>query len=34
MKKEMNYIRGKSEKHGNIRIRNFLGGLLDCCREM
>ena len=34
MKKEMNYIRGKSEKHGNVRIRNFLGGLLDCCREM
>lgn len=34
VKKEMNYIRGKSEKHGNVRIRNFLGGLLECCREV
>ena len=34
IRREMNYIRGKSEKHGNIRIRNFLGGLLDCCREV
>lgn len=34
MKKEMNYIRGKSEKHGSVRIRNFIGGLLDCCRNM
>lgn len=34
MKQEMNFIRGKSEKHGNVRVRNFLGGLLDCCREI
>lgn len=34
MKQEINYVRGKSEKHGNVRIRNFLGGLLDCCREL
>ncbi len=34
MKKEMNFIRGRSEKHGNVRIKNFLGGLLDCCREV
>lgn len=34
MKREMSYIRGKSEKHGNVRIRNFLGGLFNCCREM
>lgn len=34
MKQEMNYIRGKSEKHGNVRVRNFLGGLLDCCRDI
>lgn len=33
MKQEMNYIRGKSEKHGNVRIKNFLGGLLECCKE-
>lgn len=33
MKQEMNYVRGKSEKHGNVRVRNFLGGLVDCCRE-
>lgn len=33
MKQEMNYIRGGSEKHGNVRIKNFLGGLLECCRE-
>lgn len=33
MKLEMDYVRGKSERHGNVRVRNFLGGLLGCCRE-
>ena len=33
IRKEMNYIRGRSEKHGNVRIRNFLTGLLSYCRE-
>lgn len=32
MKREMNYIRGKSEKHGNVRVRNFLGGLFHYCK--
>lgn len=34
IRKEMNYIRGKSDKHGNVRIRNFLTGLLSYCREL
>lgn len=34
IRKEMNYIRGKSDKHGNVRIRNFISGLLAYCREM
>lgn len=33
MKIEMNYICGKGEKHGNVKIKKFLGGLLDCCLE-
>ncbi|MCI5595285.1 MAG: response regulator [Lachnospiraceae bacterium] len=28
VKKEMDYIRGKSEKHGNIKIKNFIHGLI------
>ena len=28
VKKEMYYIRGKSEKHGNIKIKNFIHGLI------
>ncbi len=27
VRREMDYIRGKSPKHGNVRIRNFLGAL-------
>ena len=34
IRREMNYIRGKSEKHGNVRIRNFINGLLAYCREV
>lgn len=28
VKREMDYIRGKSEKHGNIKIKNFIHGLI------
>lgn len=31
IKKEMNYVRGKSDRHGNVRMKNFLGGLMECC---
>lgn len=31
VKKEMNYIMGKSDKHGSVRIRKFLLGLLEYC---
>lgn len=34
IRREMNYIRGKSDKHGNVRIRNFVNGLLSYCKEM
>lgn len=34
IRREMNYIRGKSDKHGNVRIRNFINGLLTYCREI
>ncbi|MDO4788111.1 MAG: DNA-binding domain-containing protein [Johnsonella sp.] len=33
MKSEMNFICGKGDKHGNVKIKKFLGGLLDCCLE-
>ena len=33
VRREMDYIRGRSEQHGNVRVRRFLGGLLECCRE-
>lgn len=33
IKKEMNYVCGKSEKHGNVRIKSFLGGLMECCGQ-
>lgn len=32
VKKEMNYILGKSELHGGIRLRKFMIGLLECCQ--
>lgn len=28
VKKEMDYIRGKSERHGNVKIKNFLNSLV------
>ena len=27
----MDYIRGRSDKHGNIKIRNFLNALVMYC---
>ncbi|MEI3218914.1 MAG: DNA-binding domain-containing protein [Lachnoclostridium sp.] len=33
VRKEMDFIRGKGEKHGNIKIRNFLNALLISCQE-
>lgn len=32
IKREMSYIRGVSDAHGTVRIRNFLNGLLEGCR--
>lgn len=31
VRKEMDYIRGRSDKHGNIKIRNFLNALVMYC---
>lgn len=31
VRKEMDYIRGKSEKHGNVKIKNFLNALAVYC---
>lgn len=33
VRKEMDYIRGKSNKHGNVRIRNFLNALVAYSME-
>ena len=33
VRKEMDIIRGKTNKHGNIKIRNFLNALLISCKE-
>ena len=33
MRNEINFICGKSFKHGNIKIKKFIGGLIDCCVE-
>lgn len=33
VKKEMDYIRGKSNKHGKVLIKNFLNGLLAYIKE-
>lgn len=32
VRREMDYIRGKSMKHGNVKIRNFLNALVHACR--
>ena len=31
VRREMDYIRGKSEKHGNVKIKNFLNALAMYC---
>ena len=33
VRKEMDYIRGKSDKHGNVRIRQFLNALYAYCED-
>lgn len=33
VRKEMDYIRGKSDRHGNVKIRNFLNSLLTYCEN-
>lgn len=34
IKREMSYIRGKSDGHGNVRVRKFLSGLMVCCKDI
>lgn len=34
VRKEMDYIRGKSDKHGNVKIRSFLNALLCYCENV
>lgn len=33
VRREMDYIRGKSDRHGNVRIRNFLLALAAYCQD-
>lgn len=33
VRKEMDYIRGKSDKHGNVKIRSFINALLCYCQN-
>lgn len=33
VRKEMDYIRGKSDKHGNVKIRSFINALLYYCQN-
>lgn len=33
VRKEMDYIRGKSDKHGNVKIKNFLNALVHACNN-
>ncbi|MCI6061766.1 MAG: response regulator [Dorea sp.] len=33
VRKEMDYIRGKSKKHGNVKIKNFLNALAVYCMD-
>lgn len=32
VKREMDYIRGKSDKRGNVKIKSFLGALMHACK--
>lgn len=33
IRKEMDFIRGKTDKHGNVKIRHFLSSLLSYCEH-
>lgn len=33
VRKEMDYIRGKTERHGNVKIKNFLNALVVSCQD-
>ena len=33
VRREMDYIRGKSDKHGNVKIKNFLNSLVLACED-
>lgn len=33
VRKEMDYIRGKTDRHGNVKIKNFLNALVVSCQE-
>jgi len=34
VRREMDYIRRKSDKHGNVKIRSFLNALLSYCENV
>lgn len=34
VRREMDYIRGKSDKRGNVKIKNFLGALMHACKTV
>ena len=33
IRREMDYIRGKSVRHGNVKIKNFLNALVLSCED-
>lgn len=33
VRKEMDFIRGKSDKHGNVKVKTFLNSLVQLCQE-
>ena len=33
VRREMDYIRGKSTKRGNVKIKNFLNALMHACKN-
>lgn len=33
VRREMDFIRGKSDRHGNVKIKNFLNSLVHACLE-
>lgn len=34
VRREMDYIRGKSKRHGNVKIKNFLNSLMLACMDL